>query len=101
MIGGQVVVLVVLTGVGRLVPDSIMPQITCMVHWTLIHRATKIIIVVHRHSGHTLELCWTHFPLGSSQAGPNSAVHLNIRCLPAFRLSASVAQNLRLALRSQ
>ena len=68
MIGGQVVVLVVLTGVGRLVPDSIMPQITCMVHWTLIHRATKIIIVVvHRHSGHTLEfsdlpknqtLCW-------------------------------------------
>ena len=60
MIGGQVVVLVVLTGVGRLVPDSIMPQITCMVHWTLIHRATKIIIVVHRHSGHTLEFSNLH-----------------------------------------
>ena len=60
MIGGQVVVLVVLTGVGRLVPDSIMPQITCMVHWTLIHRAPKIIIVVHRHSGHTLEFSNLH-----------------------------------------
>ena len=35
MVGGQVVVLVVLTGVGSNVPDSIMPQITCMPHWTL------------------------------------------------------------------
>ena len=54
MIGGQVVVLVVLTGVGSLVPDSIMPQITCMVRRTLIHRAPKIIILAHRHSGHKL-----------------------------------------------
>ena len=38
VIGGQLVVLMLLTGsFGRLVPDSIMPQITCMLHWTLIH----------------------------------------------------------------